>query len=237
MYYIKIFNICIIINLFFFPIFSNSSRILADFAFLSEIQDIDIFSFDLFYIHVPLSVVTVILFLIIFIYSISYFLGWRNFNFLIWRQSFLLINILFCIAAIVSGELWSISTWGTLAPLDARYVALLLILITNILVFISVHIALCENKRTGLTLSNFLLLFSLFNYPIVKYSVIWWNSIHMSNIVTWTSDNNRILFAIDELIWVVFLFVIFATVSIVQVFLVLDSFYRFDSLREYAEIR
>lgn len=237
MFYIPAISICIVINVIMFLIFSNNPRLFSDFSFLTKIQDINIFSFDLFYSHVPLASITVLLFFLIFAITIRYFLGWRNPAGIIWRQACLLVNIVFCVAAIISGELWSISTWGTLAPLDARYIALLLILITNFLVFFSVHVSFRENRRSGFSLSNFLLLFSLFNYPIVKYSVLWWNSIHMANLITWSADNNQIFFAMDALGWNIVLFLLFAYICVLQTFFLLESYYCGSNFWEYAEIR
>lgn len=75
MFYIPAISICIVINVIMFLIFSNNPRLFSDFSFLTKIQDINIFSFDLFYSHVPLASITVLLFFLIFAITIRYFLG------------------------------------------------------------------------------------------------------------------------------------------------------------------
>lgn len=78
--------------------------------------------------------------------------------------------------ALVTGSLWGKPTWGTYWIWDARLTSMLILLFLYLGV-----IALGQsirNSESGARACALLAVVGVVNIPIIKYSVIWWNTLH-----------------------------------------------------------
>lgn len=75
-----------------------------------------------------------------------------------------------------SGALWGIPTWGTWWTWDARLTSMLIQLFIYIGV-ISLRSAFSSTEQ-GAKAVAVLTLVGVVNIPIIKYSVVWWNTLH-----------------------------------------------------------
>ena len=174
----------LLVFLFFFIFSFFFAFIVLNFSEVScLLYYLDLYSFDIFYIHIFSSLFN--LFLFWFCVFITLFLLYSiiSFSFLLIRHTFVFISIFYCIFSIVTGEIWSVATWGTWAPFDSRFISQFLILILNFFVFIFISYSLRNPRRNFVVLSHFLFLFIALNFPLVKYSVSWWNSLHMPSLL------------------------------------------------------
>lgn len=157
-------------------------------SFESFINSVDLYSFDIFYIHVSSSIFCQLFFWLILFISIAFLGGFTSFYFFLVRHSFIFACLISCSVSIISGELWSISTWGTWAPLDSRFVSLLVLFFTYLFLYYMTHIGLNKGFKNYIVISNWFCVFMSFMYPFIKYSVTWWNSLHMSSSFNVYSD-------------------------------------------------
>lgn len=135
------------------------------------IVSLDIYSFDIFYVHVLSSIFNLILFWICLFITVFLLISFLPFSFVLFRHCFVISSIFYCLFSIITGEFWSISTWGTWAPFDSRFLSQFLFLFLNLCVYIFVDYSLYYSFRNFLVLSHFLFLFLALNFPLVKYSV------------------------------------------------------------------
>lgn len=79
-------------------------------------------------------------------------------------------------AALFSGALWGIPTWGTWWVWDARLTSMLVLLFLYLGV-IALRGAF-GRKAQGAKAAGVIALMGLVNLPIIKYSVVWWSTLH-----------------------------------------------------------
>jgi len=157
-------------------------------AFETFVNSIDLYSFDIFYIHVSSSIFCQLFFWLVFLISLFFLGGFVSFYFFLVRQSLLFSCLVSCSISIISGEFWSISTWGTWAPFDSRFVSLLVLFLTYIILYYIVQLGIYNGFKNYIFISNWFCIFMSFMYPFIKYSVTWWNSLHMSSSFNVYSD-------------------------------------------------
>lgn len=96
-----------------------------------------------------------------------------------------LIGAWFCFLALVTGGIWGKPTWGTYWVWDARLTSMLILLFLYIGV-IALYNA-YESSATGAKAAAILAIVGVVNLPIIKYSVVWWNTLHQGATFTMTS--------------------------------------------------
>jgi len=95
------------------------------------------------------------------------------------------IGCTFSIVSIVTGSLWGKPTWGIWWVWDARLTSMLVLLLFYILYIFSWKFI--NNFEKANKVSSVIGIIGLFNLPIIKYSVDWWNTLHQSSSITLTS--------------------------------------------------
>jgi len=77
---------------------------------------------------------------------------------------------------LITGALWGKPTWGTWWVWDARLTSVLLLffLYAGIIALADAF----ENREKSLRAAAWLSLIGAVNLPVIKYSVIWWNTLH-----------------------------------------------------------
>lgn len=87
-------------------------------------------------------------------------------------------------AALFSGALWGIPTWGTWWVWDARLTSMLVLLFLYLGV-IALRGAFGRTTQ-GAKAAGLIALVGLVNIPIIKYSVVWWSTLHQPATFTLT---------------------------------------------------
>ena len=136
------------------------------------------------YVHVPSSFISLGCFALIGTASILNLIFKIKFIPLI-AKSLAPIGAVFTLTSIVTGSLWGKPTWGIWWVWDAR--------LTSMLILFCFYIAyittwkFISNYEQALKLSSIIAILGLFNLPVIKYSVDWWNTLHQPSSITLTS--------------------------------------------------
>ena len=141
-------------------------------------------SVRIMYVHVPSSFIALGSFALIGIASILNLIFKIKFMPLI-AKSLAPIGIIFTLISIVTGSLWGKPTWGVWWAWDARLTSML-ILFCFYLAYIFTW-KFVKNFEQANKISSIIGIVGLINLPVIKYSVDWWNTLHQSSSITFTS--------------------------------------------------
>jgi len=136
------------------------------------------------YVHVPSSFIALGCFGFIGIASIL------NLIFRIKFVSFMAkslapVGCIFSLVSIVTGSLWGKPTWGIWWVWDARLTSMV-ILFLFYLAYIFTWQFVNDFERAN-KITSIIGIIGLFNLPVIKYSVDWWNTLHQPSSITLTS--------------------------------------------------
>ncbi len=132
-------------------------------------------SVRIMYVHVPAAWISLGIFSLIALLSVSIFL-FKNKNLILISKSLAPSGMLFTLIALVTGSIWGKPTWGTWWAWDARITSMLILLIHYILYLLTFRIF--ENEDKSNKISSIIAIFGAINIPIIKFSVDWWNTLH-----------------------------------------------------------
>jgi heme exporter protein C len=152
--------------------------------FISPQDHIQGDSVRIMYVHVPSSFIALGSFALIGIASILNLIFKIKFMPLI-AKSLAPIGIIFTLISIVTGSLWGKPTWGVWWAWDARLTSML-ILFCFYLAYIFTW-KFVKNFEKASKISSIIGIVGLINLPVIKYSVDWWNTLHQSSSITFTS--------------------------------------------------
>ena len=141
-------------------------------------------SVRIMYVHVPASFIALGCYAIIGTSSILNFIFKIKFISLI-AKSLAPIGCIFALVSIVTGSLWGKPTWGIWWVWDARLTSMIILLFFYLAYILSwkfIHSFEKANKITSI-----IGIAGLFNLPVIKYSVDWWNTLHQPSSITLTS--------------------------------------------------
>ena len=141
-------------------------------------------SVRIMYVHVPASFIALGCFGFIGIASILNLIFKIKFMSLM-AKSLAPVGCIFSLVSIVTGSLWGKPTWGIWWVWDARLTStgiLLLFYLAYIFTWRFVNSFEKANK-----ISSVIGTIGLFNLPVIKYSVDWWNTLHQPSSITLTS--------------------------------------------------
>ena len=141
-------------------------------------------SVRIMYVHVPSSFIALGCFAIIGTLSILNIIFKIKYLPLI-GKSLAPIGCIFTLISIVTGSLWGKPTWGTWWVWDARLTSMLILFFLYalyILIWKLIH-----NFEKAKTITSIISIIGLFNLPIIKYSVDWWNTLHQPSSITLTA--------------------------------------------------
>ena len=141
-------------------------------------------SVRIMYIHVPSSFIAIGCFGFIGIASIFNLVFKVKFVSLM-AKSIAPIGCIFTLVSIVTGSLWGKPTWGIWWAWDARLTSMV-ILFCFYLAYILTWKFMTRFEKANKTTSIIAIL-GLFNLPVIKYSVDWWNTLHQPSSITLTS--------------------------------------------------
>ena len=132
-------------------------------------------SVRIMYVHVPSAWLSLGIFSVIGILSII-ILIFKNKNLSLITKRLAPSGFVFSIIALVTGSIWGKPTWGTWWAWDPRIVSMLILGLFYLMYLISWRIF--ENKSYASNVTSIIAIFGMINLPIIKYSVVWWNTLH-----------------------------------------------------------
>ena len=141
-------------------------------------------SVRIMYVHVPSSFIALWCFGFIGIASILNLVFKIKFVTLM-AKSLAPIGCIFSLISIVTGSLWGKPTWGIWWVWDARLTSMAILLLFYLTyIFIWKYV---KNFEKANKISSVIGIIGLFNLPVIKYSVDWWNTLHQPSSITLTS--------------------------------------------------
>ena len=136
------------------------------------------------YVHVPSSLMAILCY---------FFIGAASILALIFKiklmpliaKSFAPLGSIFTLISIVTGSLWGKPTWGVWWVWDARLTSMFILLLFYIAYILSWKFI--ENYEKATKISSIIGIVGMLNLPVIKFSVIWWSTLHQPSSITLTS--------------------------------------------------
>ena len=141
-------------------------------------------SVRIMYVHVPASFIALSCFAIIGMISILN-LVFKIKYLSLFGKSLAPIGFIFTLISIVTGSLWGKPTWGVWWAWDARLTSMMILFFFYVAYIFSWKFVDDFNKANKI--SSIIGIIGLFNLPIIKYSVVWWNTLHQPSSIKLTS--------------------------------------------------
>jgi heme exporter protein C len=168
------------------------------------------------YVHVPAAILSQSAYMLIAVCGLVY-LVWRMKMAAMVARAAMILGASFALLTLLTGAIWGKPTWGTYWLWgDARLMSSLFLLFLYMGM-----IALRESfqdEDAGIRASSFLALIGVINIPIIKYSVIWWNTLHQPATIKLTEKSAMQM----EMLWpllvmILAFYVFFALMLILRV--------------------
>jgi len=141
-------------------------------------------SVRIMYVHVPASFIALGCFGFIGIASILNLIFKIKFMSLM-AKSLAPVGCIFSLVSIVTGSLWGKPTWGIWWVWDARLTSMGILLLFYFAYIFTWKFV--NNFEKANKISSVIGTIGLFNLPVIKYSVDWWNTLHQPSSITLTS--------------------------------------------------
>ena len=159
---------------------------LVEALFLSPEDYLQKDSVRIMYVHVPAAWISLGIFSLIAVLSVSIFLI-KNKNLILISKSLAPSGILFTLIALVTGSIWGKPTWGTWWAWDARITSMLILFIFYILYILTFRIF--EDQDKSNKISSIIAINGAINLPVIKFSVDWWNTLHQPASISLTEKS------------------------------------------------
>ena len=141
-------------------------------------------SVRIMYVHVPSSFIALGCFGFIGLASISNLIFKVKIMPLL-AKSLAPVGCIFSLVSITTGSLWGKPTWGVWWVWDARLTSMLILFLFYI-AYIFTWKFISDFEKAN-KISSIIGIIGLFNLPIIKYSVNWWNTLHQPSSITLSS--------------------------------------------------
>ena len=141
-------------------------------------------SVRIMYVHVPSSFIALGCFGFIGIASIGNLIFKIKFMSLL-AKSLSPIGCDFSLISIVTGSFWGKPTWGIWWVWDARLTSMVILFLFYIAYILTWKFI--DSFEKANKISSIIGIIGLFNLPVIKYSVDWWNTLHQPSSITLTS--------------------------------------------------
>ena len=136
------------------------------------------------YVHVPSSFIALGCFGFIGIASILNLIFRIKFVSLM-AKSLAPVGCIFSLVSIVTGSLWGKPTWGIWWVWDARLTSMIILFLFYLAYIFTWQFVNDFDEANKIT--SIIGIIGLFNLPVIRYSVDWWNTLHQSSSITLTS--------------------------------------------------
>ena len=142
-------------------------------------------SVRIMYVHVPAAWMSLGIFSVIALLSVSIYI-FKNKKFFLISKSLAPSGFIFSIVALVTGSIWGKPTWGTWWAWDARITSMLILALFYLMYLLSWRVI--ENQDKAIKISSLIAILGAINIPIIKFSVNWWSTLHQGPSVKILSD-------------------------------------------------
>ena len=143
-------------------------------------------SFRIFYIHVPSAMMSMLVFGVMAVYS-AIALIWRIKLCEILAMACAPVGAAFTLITLVTGSIWGKPMWGTWWDLDPRLTTELILLFLYLGVTGLYHAI--DDRRAAARAAGLLAIVGVALLPVIKYSVVWWNSLHQGQTISLFGDS------------------------------------------------
>ena len=195
-------------NLVFFLIIITAVGLVYSFV-ISPSDYIQGDSVRIMYVHVPSSFIAIGCFGFIGVASILN-LVFRNKITPLIAKSLSSVGFIFALISIITGSLWGKPTWGIWWVWDARLTSMVILLFFYIAYILTWKVV--KKFEQANKISSIIAMIGLFNLPIIKYSVDWWNTLHQPSSITLTSAPTIHYTMLIPLIIMFFVMIIFSLI-------------------------
>ena len=141
-------------------------------------------SVRIMYVHVPSSFIALSCFGFIGLASVFNLIFKIKFMSLL-AKSLAPAGCIFSLISIVTGSFWGKPTWGIWWVWDARLTSMVILFLFYIAYILDWKFINYFEKANKI--SSIIGIVGLFNLPVIKYSVDWWNTLHQPSSITLTS--------------------------------------------------
>ena len=141
-------------------------------------------SVRIMYVHVPSSFIALSCFGFIGLASVFNLIFKIKFMSLL-AKSLAPAGCIFSLISIVTGSFWGKPTWGIWWVWDARLTSMVILFLFYIAYILAWKFI--NNFEKANKISSIIGIVGLFNLPVIKYSVDWWNTLHQPSSITLTS--------------------------------------------------
>ncbi|MDE2422055.1 MAG: heme ABC transporter permease CcmC [Gammaproteobacteria bacterium] len=141
-------------------------------------------SYRIIFIHVPSASLALSIYLALAVLGVIS-LVWKIKTASIVAQAAAPVGLVLCIVALVTGAIWGKPTWGAYWVWDGRLTSMLVLAFLYVGVVALFHAY--ENTANQGKAAAILSIIGAVNLPIIKYSVVWWNTLHQGSTFSLTS--------------------------------------------------
>ena len=127
------------------------------------------------FVHVPSAWASSAAYMVMAVASLI-FLVWRHNLADLGAKAAAQIGVWFTALCLVTGSIWGRPTWGTWWEWDGRLTSMLVLLFLY-LGYLALRSAM-DDEQKGARAAAILCLVGTVNIPIIRYSVVWWNTLH-----------------------------------------------------------
>jgi heme exporter protein C len=138
-------------------------------------------SFRILYIHVPCAWMSLMVFGLMALYA-AIALVWRIKLCEILAMACAPIGAMFTLVTLVTGSIWGKPMWGAWWDWDPRLTTELILLFLYLGV-IGLYQAI-DDRRNAARAAGLLAIVGVAMLPVIRYSVVWWNSLHQGQTIT-----------------------------------------------------
>lgn len=129
----------------------------------------------IFYLHLPLAMLSFLAFFLVFIASILYLYS-RNIRWDIWASCSAEVGVIFCLLVLITGSIWAKPTWNVWWTWDPRLTTVLMLWCMYV-----AYLMLRKLLNPGARTSNIAAVFgiiSFINVPLTFFAIRMWRTIH-----------------------------------------------------------
>ena len=138
-------------------------------------------SFRIFYVHVPSAMMSMLVFALMAVYA-AVALIWRIKLCEILAMACAPIGAAFTIITLATGSIWGKPMWGAWWDWDPRLTTELILLFLYLGVM-GLYNAI-DDRRAAARAAGLLAIVGVALLPVIKYSVVWWNSLHQGQTIS-----------------------------------------------------
>ncbi len=141
------------------------------------------------YIHVPLSIMSIAIYAIMFLMSIITMYYGSKITYLM-SISLVKLEVIFISLSIITGSIWGKATWGTYWIWDARLTSMMILFLFIWSQYMLINSV--KNKFLVQEVFCVITIIGAINLPIIKFSVYWWNTLHQKSSLLNNSNDMKI---------------------------------------------